>query len=169
MLDSGSGETAPCAPRAIASGTTVARAPLSRLESFAADVALLDIGLPGRDGYVVARLMRDRFPNSTFRLYAVTGYGREEDRERAFKAGFDGHLTKPVDPDRLLELVAAETSPGKSHQTPMRLAGNGARGSPLQSTDWPPAAGEITIACHRRPVSQCLQRSVSVMSSATRI
>jgi PAS domain S-box-containing protein len=79
---------------------------LAALEHFPPDIVLLDIGLPGMDGYVVARLIRERFPMSSRRLYALTGYGREEDQERALSSGFDGHLTKPVDPERLLRLMS---------------------------------------------------------------
>ena len=65
------------------------------------DVALVDIGLPGRDGYDVARELsgirkREGHP---MRLIAMTGYGQAEDRRRALEAGFDAHLVKPVDPD----------------------------------------------------------------------
>jgi PAS domain S-box-containing protein len=81
---------------------------LTRLESFDAEIIFLDIGLPGADGYIVAQAIRDRFPASTRRLYAVTGYGREEDRTHALNAGFDGHLTKPVDPAYLLSLIDEE-------------------------------------------------------------
>jgi CheY-like chemotaxis protein len=78
---------------------------LATLERFAAEVILLDIGLPGIDGYVVAQSIRARFPNSRARLVAVTGYGRAEDRQLALAAGFDDHLTKPVEPERLLEML----------------------------------------------------------------
>jgi signal transduction histidine kinase len=70
-------------------------------------VVLLDIGLPGMDGYQVAeRLRREEFGKS-IRLVAVTGYGQEEDRERALSAGFDQFVTKPVDYATLLTLTAA--------------------------------------------------------------
>lgn len=81
-------------------------AALAALEHFASDVILLDIGLPGMDGYMVAQSIRTRFPKLTSRLYAMTGYGSMEDRELALAAGFDDHLTKPVDPERLLQLIA---------------------------------------------------------------
>jgi CheY-like chemotaxis protein len=71
---------------------------------------LLDIGLPGADGYVVAQSIRERFPRSSRRLYALTGYGREEDRALAAGAGFDGHFTKPVDPHDLLRVLRVNTS-----------------------------------------------------------
>jgi len=62
------------------------------------DVVLLDIGLPGLDGYEVARRLRQQLPASApTRLYALTGYTQPEDRRRATAAGFDGFLAKPVD------------------------------------------------------------------------
>ncbi len=81
---------------------------LSALEHFEPDLILLDIGLPGIDGYLVAQSIRERFPNLRARLYALTGYGRAEDRDLALAAGFDDHLTKPVDPDRLLKLLTED-------------------------------------------------------------
>jgi CheY-like chemotaxis protein len=78
---------------------------LAAFEDFRPDIVLLDIGMPGLDGYEVARRMRaSRFSKDT-RLIAITGWGQEHDRERAFSAGFDYHLTKPVDPRRLSELL----------------------------------------------------------------
>lgn len=59
------------------------------------DVAIVDIGLPGVDGYEVARRIRDRIGDQMY-LIAVTGYGQPEDRSKALAAGFDEHLTKPV-------------------------------------------------------------------------
>ncbi|HEV7443645.1 MAG TPA: PAS domain-containing protein [Steroidobacteraceae bacterium] len=83
-------------------------AALSALESFVADFILLDIGLPGMDGYLVAQSIRTRFPDRATLLYAMTGYGRPEDRAQAIAAGFDDHLTKPVDPERLLAMTAGD-------------------------------------------------------------
>jgi signal transduction histidine kinase/DNA-binding response OmpR family regulator len=60
------------------------------------DVALLDIGLPGVDGYEVARRLREQAPDSPTKLVAITGYGQVEDRARALEAGFNDHLVKPV-------------------------------------------------------------------------
>jgi CheY-like chemotaxis protein len=68
-------------------------------------VAVIDIGLPGMDGYEVAQRMRKSFDGNV-RLIALTGYGRPEDKARALAAGFDMHLTKPVDHATLIELVA---------------------------------------------------------------
>jgi CheY-like chemotaxis protein len=70
------------------------------------DAVVCDIGLPGMDGYAVALALRG-FPETAHtRLIAVTGYGQDEDRRRAFAAGFDEHLTKPVDPRTLLDRLA---------------------------------------------------------------
>jgi signal transduction histidine kinase len=70
---------------------------LERAQSFLPDVALIDIGLPGLDGYEVARRLRDSTGHDAPQLIAVTGYGRDQDRERARAAGFDAHLVKPVE------------------------------------------------------------------------
>jgi CheY-like chemotaxis protein len=65
------------------------------------DVVLCDIGLPGMDGYQVAAALRRQPVAAACRLIAITGYGTEEDRLRSLQAGFDLHLTKPVEPERL--------------------------------------------------------------------
>jgi CheY-like chemotaxis protein len=70
---------------------------LQRAAAFKPDVVLLDIGLPGMDGYEVAQKMRELPGLRDIRLVAVTGYGRSDDRIRARDAGFDEHLTKPVE------------------------------------------------------------------------
>jgi CheY-like chemotaxis protein len=75
----------------------------------APDLVLCDIGLPGLDGYEVARRIRDEAAGSRPVLVALTGYGGEDDRRRAREAGFDHHFTKPADPaviERLLGSVA---------------------------------------------------------------
>jgi CheY-like chemotaxis protein len=69
------------------------------------DVALLDIGLPVMDGFELARQMRANPELTATRLIAVTGYGQEHDRMRTRAAGFDAHLVKPVDLQRVSELI----------------------------------------------------------------
>ena len=69
------------------------------------DVVLCDIGLPGLNGYGVASELRRNPVTARAHLIAVTGYGQEEDRRRAHEAGFDHHLTKPVDPSELQPLL----------------------------------------------------------------
>jgi two-component system CheB/CheR fusion protein len=76
------------------------------------DVMLVDIGLPGMDGYEVARKVRSDPALRGVVLVALTGYGREEDRRAAFAAGFDHHLVKPVDPDNLEKLIRGVARPG---------------------------------------------------------
>lgn len=74
--------------------------------SFRPDVAVLDIGMPDVSGYEVARSLRRESGGRAIALIAVTGWGQENDRRRALEAGFDHHLIKPVDPDRLAQLLA---------------------------------------------------------------
>jgi CheY-like chemotaxis protein len=69
------------------------------------DVALLDLGLPGMDGYEVARRLREREADKLLLLIAVTGYGRDEDRRRSKEAGIHLHLLKPVDGEALNRLL----------------------------------------------------------------
>jgi signal transduction histidine kinase/ActR/RegA family two-component response regulator len=83
-----------------------AESALSAMENWRPDLAVLDIGLPGMDGYELARRMRARPDLADTRLVALTGYGRDTDRARALDAGFDLHMAKPAEPNRLLESVA---------------------------------------------------------------
>jgi CheY-like chemotaxis protein len=69
---------------------------------FAPQAALLDIGLPGVNGYELAQRLRNDHRTRDIRLVAVTGWGQDADRARARAAGFDAHLTKPAEPDRIL-------------------------------------------------------------------
>jgi CheY-like chemotaxis protein len=71
------------------------------------DLSLIDIGLPGLDGYEVARRIRASAEGHALQLVALTGYGQPEDRRRAEEAGFDEHLAKPIPPDRLAALIDA--------------------------------------------------------------
>ena len=75
-------------------------------EAFRPDVVLLDIGMPGIDGYEVARRIRREAWGTAMRMVAVTGWGQSGDRQRTHEAGFDVHLTKPVELDHLRELVS---------------------------------------------------------------
>ena len=70
------------------------------------DIALIDIGLPDVDGYEVARRLRASPGGRRMGLIAITGYGQTEDQRRAYDAGFDAHLTKPVAPERLKQVMA---------------------------------------------------------------
>ncbi len=72
---------------------------------FHPEIVLCDLGLPGMDGYQVAKALKRDPGTASARLIAVTGYGREEDRRRSKEAGFELHLTKPVDPVKLRRLL----------------------------------------------------------------
>ncbi len=88
-------------------------AALARAAREAPDVCLLDIGLPDLDGYELARRLRMQAGTRRLTLVAVTGYGQEQDRDRARRAGFDHHLVKPADTTvlaQLLQHVAAATA-----------------------------------------------------------
>jgi PAS domain S-box-containing protein len=81
-------------------------AALESVEGFNPEVVLLDIGLPGLDGYEVARRLRAAPEYARVRLIAISGYGQAQDRERSKDAGFDHHLVKPVEIDSLLAILA---------------------------------------------------------------
>jgi CheY-like chemotaxis protein len=70
-------------------------------------LALLDIGLPDMNGYELARRLRQLPGGASRTLVATTGWGQQKDRERAFEAGFDHHLTKPIDIELLKPMLAA--------------------------------------------------------------
>jgi CheY-like chemotaxis protein len=79
---------------------------LALIETFRPELALLDIGLPVMDGYELAQHIRNRPNAAPIHLVAVTGYGQKSDIEQALAAGFDEHLTKPVDILQLKALVS---------------------------------------------------------------
>jgi PAS domain S-box-containing protein len=81
-------------------------AALAEARAATPDVVFLDIGLPGMDGFDVARQIREDQGLNHLRIVAVTGYGQDEDRRRTQEAGFDFHLTKPVDPTQLDRLLS---------------------------------------------------------------
>ena len=78
---------------------------IEALHTFEPDVVLLDLGLPGVDGYQVARRMRSETVKEDLVIIALSGYGEEEHRRRSKEAGCDGHLVKPVQPDVLRDLL----------------------------------------------------------------
>jgi two-component system CheB/CheR fusion protein len=89
---------------------------LALIEKTKPDVALVDVGLPEMNGLDLARRVRSNPENESTYLVALTGYGQPADRAAASEAGFDGHLVKPVDPDKLvqwLSRVSQGTPPAK--------------------------------------------------------
>jgi CheY-like chemotaxis protein len=85
------------------------RSALDRAETFHPHAVLLDIGLPDMDGYQLAAKIRAAPWGRGILLIAVTGWGQEEDRHRAFEAGFDHHLTKPIAAETLESLLQLVT------------------------------------------------------------
>lgn len=82
-----------------------ADAAMKTLDDYIPQLALLDIGLPGQDGYALAQRMRADPRAVQAKLVALTGYGSDSDRARALGASFDEHLVKPVAADKLFALV----------------------------------------------------------------
>jgi PAS domain S-box-containing protein len=90
-----------CDVRAVYDGEAAIR----EAEQFRPDLLLLDIGMPGTNGYEACRRIRSQPWGSEVVMVALTGWGQEEDRRRSKAAGFDVHLVKPVDPAVLVQLV----------------------------------------------------------------
>jgi signal transduction histidine kinase len=82
-------------------------AALAEAATFQPQVVLLDIGMPGMDGYQVARELRLRESSTSSVIIALSGYGQPDDKENAAAAGFNDHLTKPVSPEKLIGVVKA--------------------------------------------------------------
>jgi PAS domain S-box-containing protein len=85
------------------------------VEQYQPEVVVIDIGLPGMTGYEVAKNLRDHPVARALTLVAVTGYGQHEDRTLAIDAGFDEHMTKPVDPDILAQFVTQRRKAAGAH------------------------------------------------------
>jgi CheY-like chemotaxis protein len=83
-------------------------------------VMLVDIGLPEIDGYEVARRVRGEPALRDVTLVALTGYARDEDRQAALTAGFDLHLVKPVDPEKLEQMIRSVGRHDRAGATPGR-------------------------------------------------
>jgi PAS domain S-box-containing protein len=84
-----------------------ARSGLEVVREYQPDIVFLDIGMPGIDGYEACRRMRQRPSHEPIVIVAVTGWGQPQDKQRALEAGFDAHLTKPVELDALARILAA--------------------------------------------------------------
>jgi len=98
---------------------------LSMAAAFRPHLAILDIGLPVMDGYTLGRELRARLGAATPTLIALTGYGQEQDRRRSKAAGFSAHVVKPVDAERLLEVI--DTSFGRTGKAARRSNGKGGK------------------------------------------
>ena len=89
---------------------------IKEIATFRPEIVVLDIGLPGMSGYEVASQIRQNASSQQLMLIAISGYGQREDQVRARQAGFNHHLTKPVDCATLLELIAAAGSKPGDHE-----------------------------------------------------
>jgi two-component system CheB/CheR fusion protein len=84
---------------------------LEKIDSVAPEIAIVDVGLPGIDGYEVARRVRAETKHAGVLLVALTGYGQVTDRTRALEAGFDEFIVKPFEPDKLTQLLEGSDTP----------------------------------------------------------
>src|SRR4051812_31050919 len=91
---------------------------LASVRVFAPHVVVLDIGLPGLDGYAVARRLREQGDTSHALLIAMTGYGQKDDRQKANEAGFDYFFVKPTDPSQLQQAIER----GRQHEAASSIA-----------------------------------------------
>jgi PAS domain S-box-containing protein len=87
------------------------REALTTINAVRPEIALLDIGMPELDGYEVARQVRQNTLGRAVTLIAVTGWGQDRDKARALGAGFNHHLTKPIEPTQLLDLIRSSDAP----------------------------------------------------------
>lgn len=130
---------------------------LPRMEQFRPNLVLLDIGLPDISGYQVARTIRDDRRFDEVLLVALTGYGEEEDRQRAYEAGFDEHLVKPPTLDAFRQLFCHPKLDG-------RADGNGKADGNSKTTAMTPSIERIILE-----VSDDEMGEVALPSHASRL
>lgn len=95
-----------------------AQSALQAVQTHHPEVVLMDIGLPGMDGWQVARQLRQQQGDEKVVLVAITGHGEAEDRRRSREAGFNHHLVKPIDPDVLQQFLSnLESLTPSRHET----------------------------------------------------
>ncbi len=99
---------------------------LAAAERFTPDACLLDIAMPGMDGYQLARELRERFPQRTPLLATMTAYGHYAHLEQAVEAGFDLHFTKPTAPEEVIEQLREGLRNGSTLAAHHRETVNGA-------------------------------------------
>jgi two-component system CheB/CheR fusion protein len=93
---------------------------LSLMDEVRPDVGIIDLGLPGLDGFELARRIRANPRHDQVYLIALTGYGQASDRVRALQAGFDEHVVKPMGPETLVELLSS--GPESQHESSLNRA-----------------------------------------------
>lgn len=116
---------------------------LEQAAAFDPDIVILDIGLPDISGYEIARILRARAGERPLYLAAVTGWGQAQDRLRAFAAGFDQHVIKPTDSEKIQQILRLA-----SERTASRTTERAAAGLAL-----PRATAESAVRKRRAPTS----------------
>jgi CheY-like chemotaxis protein len=94
------------------------RLALEEVQTFKPDIILLDLGMPGMDGYETARMVRELPEGRASLLVAITGWGQEDDRRRTEEAGFDFHFVKPVDAAVLEEVLSHVPDDDRTYERP---------------------------------------------------
>ena len=131
---------------------------LQAVASFAPNTVLIDLGLPGMDGYEVARQIRARPDGDRHLMVAMTGYGGQRGWERSAEAGFDAHMVKPVDLDQLLAVLRRT-----SRRTVTLRGGVGpGRGAPRAGGPRPTDRLDVT---RQKPCIPAFDRSVAMADS----
>jgi two-component system, cell cycle response regulator DivK len=106
-----------------------ARSALAMLDTFVPKVILLDLGMPGMNGFELARRLEAHPLRREFVLIAVTAFAMKGDAERAFAAGCEGYVSKPIDPDALLRTIAQRLDEKAIPRLKARSLGRESRGS----------------------------------------
>ena len=110
------------------SSRQISRLALEAAQAFRPDVVLLDIGMPKLNGYEVCRHIRQQAWGKGMTLFALTGWGQEEDQRRSLEAGFDAHLVKPVLPATLENLLVSGLHSSQSRvEATVAIKNQGAR------------------------------------------
>jgi len=92
------------------------RAALSLLETYKPGLMILDLSMPGMDGYALVRAIRSNPEFTDVPVVALSGFGAEQDRQRTLEAGFDMHLLKPMEIDTLEQIIASAERRGPGYQ-----------------------------------------------------
>jgi CheY-like chemotaxis protein len=131
----------------VASGGAAA---LEMTKTYTPDVVFLDLDMPGKDGYEVARRLRQQPALDRVVLTALTGWGQQEDRRRTAEAGFDHHLVKPPEPKALEDVLAGLAGPARRRYNQQTILHSSRwRVAPSAAPRWCGGPGE-PLSCWRK-------------------